>query len=240
MRFAVFSDIHGNMEAFREVIRDISQRKVQECFFLGDAISYGPESDRAVKLLQKLGVSCVLGNHELALLQSHARYYFNPTARRHFDQVETLISEKSRKFISTWPMSRQVQGMLLVHGCPPDSVNRYIFELDEGELARVMDSMDSSVAFVGHTHALELIECIDQAVLRQDLIQGDYFLQGEKSLINVGSVGQPRDGDNRAKYVIWEPEKRLLEVRCVKYNIQKTVDGILNLGFPEFYACRLW
>jgi len=237
---AIFSDIHGNMEAFKEVVRDIQEQRVQECFFLGDAISYGPESDRVVRLLQKLGISCVLGNHELALLHSHARYYFNTTARLHFVQVERLISEKSRRFISTWPESRREQGMLLVHGCPPDSITRYLFDLAEHDFLPVFQKMDDSVAFVGHTHDLELIQHVDSDVRRRGLAEGVYFLEEDKAVVNVGGVGQPRDGDNRAKYVIWEPEARRLEVRFVEYSIKKTAEGILKRGFPEFFARRLW
>ncbi len=240
MRLAIFSDIHGNMEAFKEVIRDIREQKVQKCFFLGDAISYGPESDRVVRLLQRLGVSCVLGNHELALLQTHARYYFNSTARQHFAQVERLISEKSRQFISAWPETRREHGMLLVHGCPPDSITRYLFDLAESDFFRVFQEMDDTVAFVGHTHDLELIQYADSDIRRMELSKGVYLLEGDKAVVNAGSVGQPRDGDNRAKYVIWEPDTRRLEVRFVEYNIKKTVGGIMKRGFPEFYAQRLW
>ncbi len=239
MRLAIFSDIHGNMEAFKEVVRDIREQRVQKCFFLGDAISYGPESDRVVRLLQRLYVPCLLGNHELALLQTHARYYFNKTARQHFARVESLISEKSRQIISTWPAIRREHDMLLVHGCPPDSITRYLFDLAESDFFRVFQEMDDSVAFVGHTHDLELIQYVDSDIRRSEMTAGVYFLEGDKAVVNVGSVGQPRDGDNRAKYVIWEPDKRRLEVRCVEYNIKKTVRGIMKRGFPEFFAQRL-
>ncbi len=240
MRLAIFSDIHGNMEAFKEVVRDIQEQRVQECFFLGDAISYGPESDRVVRLLQRLDVHCVLGNHELALIQTHARNHFNSTARQHFAQVESLVSEKSRRFISTWPKIRREHGMLLVHGCPPDSITRYLFDLEESHFFRIFQEMDDSVAFVGHTHDLELIQDVDSEIRRMELSKGVYFLEGGKAVVNVGSVGQPRDGDNRAKYVIWEPDTWRLEVRFVEYNIKKTAEGILKRGFPEFFARRLW
>ncbi len=240
MRLAILSDIHGNIEAFKEVLRDVTAQNVQGCYFLGDAISYGPEPDRVLRLLQRLNIPCVLGNHELALIHSYARNYFNFTTRHHFAQAEKLISLKSKKFISTWPAWRKEQGMILVHGCPPDSATRYLFELDQEQLFRVFSAMDFPVAFVGHTHELEIIEQFDHGIMHKKLTQGIHLVQGDKALINVGSVGQPRDGDNRAKYIIWEPEKKSIEVCFVDYDILKSAAGILNRGFSKIYAQRLW
>jgi predicted phosphodiesterase len=240
MSLAIISDIHGNLEAFRQVLKDISSQNVEGCYFLGDAISYGPEPDRCVRLLQKENIPCILGNHELALIRSEAKACFNQSTREHFAQTEALLSEHSREFISTWPVTRQEHGMLLVHGCPPDSVTKYLFELDEQELFQVLRDMNAKTAFVGHTHELRLVQSNGRGLLQEDMSQGTYPLCTEKALINVGSVGQPRDGDNRAKYVLWDPVKRWVEVRCVPYDIKKTAQRILDLGFPRFYADRLW
>ena len=240
MSLAIISDIHGNLEAFRQVLKDISRQNVERCYFLGDAISYGPEPDRCVRLLREENIPCILGNHELALIRSEAKAYFNLSTREHFAQTETLLSETSREFISTWPVNRQEHEMLLVHGCPPDLVTKYLFELDEQELIQVMLNMDTTTAFVGHTHELRLVQSNGLDLLQEDISQGTYPLSTEKALINVGSVGQPRDGDNRAKYVLWDPVKKWIEVRCVPYNIKKTAQKILDLGFPRFYADRLW
>ena len=240
MRFAIISDIHGNLEAFRQVLKDISRQNIDGCYFLGDAISYGPESDRCVRLLQKENIPCILGNHELALIRPEAKASFNQSTRDHFAQTEALLSEHSREFISTWPVKREEHGMLLIHGCPPDSVTKYLVELDEHELFQVLREMNTTTAFVGHTHELRLLQSNVRDLLQEDMSEGTYSLSAEKALINVGSVGQPRDGDNRAKYVLWDPVKRWLQVRCVPYDIQKTAQKILDLGFPRFYADRLW
>ncbi|MFW6142851.1 MAG: metallophosphoesterase family protein [Desulfovermiculus sp.] len=240
MSLAIISDIHGNLEAFRQVLKDISRQNVEGCYFLGDAISYGPQPDHCVRLLQEENIPCILGNHELALIRSEAKAYFNHSTREHFAQTEALLSENSLEFISTWPVNRQEHEMLLVHGCPPDSVTRYLFELNEQELSQVMRDMNTKTAFVGHTHELRLVQSNGLDLLQEDISQGTYPLSTEKALINVGSVGQPRDGDNRAKYVLWDPVRRWIEVRCVPYDIRKTAQKILDLGFPRFYADRLW
>jgi diadenosine tetraphosphatase ApaH/serine/threonine PP2A family protein phosphatase len=119
-------------------------------------------------------------------------------------------------------------------------VTRYLFELNATELLQIMLDMDTKTAFVGHTHELRLVQINGRDLLQEDMSEGTYSLSAEKALINVGSVGQPRDGDNRAKYVLWDPVKRWVQVRCVSYDIHKTAQKILDLGFPRFYADRLW
>ncbi|MFP4084060.1 MAG: metallophosphoesterase family protein [Desulfonatronovibrio sp.] len=239
MRIAVFSDIHGNIEAFRQVLRDADSRNVQACYFLGDAISYGPEPELCVRLLHDKDIPCVLGNHELALIQPGMKNYFNHPTRLHFDQAVKLLSQYSLSFISTWPQVRKEHGMLLVHGCPPDSVTRYLFDIDDKKLLQIIADVEQSMVFVGHTHELEMISCTRSEITRQRISRGIHELKGEKILINAGSVGQPRDGDNRAKYVIWDQAKQTVEVCFVEYNIEKTIQGIYDRGFPEFFALRL-
>lgn len=239
MRFAIFSDIHGNIEAFRRVLEDISLQNIRACYFLGDAISYGPEPDLCVRLLQDKDICCILGNHELAVVQPGTENYFNKPTRAHFVQAKQLLSETSLKYISTWPKIRMEHDMLLVHGCPPDSVTRYLFEVDEQKLFRILRAMKEFIAFVGHTHELEIVHCTQSGITRKVVSRGVHKAEGDKVLINAGSVGQPRDGDSRAKYIVWDQEKRTIEVCYVEYDIEKTIRGIRERGFPEYYALRL-
>jgi diadenosine tetraphosphatase ApaH/serine/threonine PP2A family protein phosphatase len=130
--------------------------------------------------------------------------------------------------------------MYFVHGCPPDSVLTYLFELNDAGLQEIFAAAGWRHCFVGHTHELELIELHDDRIQREALTMGRLRLNGDKQIINIGSVGQPRDGDNRAKYVLFDSERLELEVRFVSYDIQKTANKIVELGFPRFYADRLW
>ncbi|WP_028574411.1 metallophosphoesterase family protein [Desulfonatronovibrio hydrogenovorans] len=239
MRFAIFSDIHGNIEAFSRVVQDISSRNIESCFFLGDAISYGPDPEKCVQLLKTLQIPCILGNHELALIRPGAANYFNEPTWLHFEQARKLLSLDSKEYMATWPLSRSHQNMLMVHGCPPASATRYLQELGMGDLERIFSFMNTDLAFVGHTHELEMVELIGHEVRRTRIGRGEHEISGQKAIINVGSVGQPRDGDNRAKYVIFDDRMRRIEVRFVEYDVEKTVQGIRARGFPEFYALRL-
>ncbi len=239
MRFAIISDIHGNIEAFNRVLDDISSRNIHSCYFLGDAVSYGPEPELCVRLLQDKKIHCVLGNHELAIVQPGAAKLFNQPTREHFKHARKLLSHQSISYISTWPEVRNEHNMLLVHGCPPDSVTRYLFEVDEQKLFRILRAMPTDIAFVGHTHELEIILCNQSGIIRKNIPRGVFEVEGDKVLINAGSAGQPRDGDNRAKYIVWDQENKTIEVRYVEYDIGKTIRGILDRGFPEYYAQRL-
>ncbi len=239
VRVAIISDIHGNIQAFNRVLEDISFQKIQVCYFLGDAISYGPEPELCLKKLQEKKILCVLGNHELAIVQPRFRYFFNDPTREHFDQARHLLSKDSIKYIFSWPKIRKEHDMLLVHGCPPNSATRYLYDVDDDILFRIMTSMEPSIAFVGHTHELEMVQCVQSEISRQNISRGFYEIDADKVLINAGSVGQPRDGDNMAKYVVWDQKSRLIEVRFVEYDIEMTVQGIHDRGFPEYYAQRL-
>jgi len=239
MSMAIISDIHGNLEAAREVFRDLEAHQPETVFFLGDAIGYGPDPDGAIRLLKQKGAHCLLGNHELALVRRRARRYFNKPTRRHFHQVKSMLSRDSRKLVSTWPVRRESKDLLFVHGCPPTSVATYLFEVGDGDLADAMRQMEAEIAFVGHTHELEIAELRDGRLSRRVPGVGRHVLEGDKAVVNIGSVGQPRDGDRRAKYALFDPLSREVEIRAVAYDAETTARRILEMGFPRAYAQRL-
>lgn len=241
MRLAVISDIHGNHEAFKQVLLDTEQAGVEAIVCLGDNIGYGPEPEAVVARMRELAIPCVMGNHELAVAEPSTLDWFNDLARRSILLTAELLSEESLEYCRTLPTSLVVEQCACVHGCPPDSVLTYILEPSDRELIRRMKQMPQDICFVGHTHLLEIIRLDDRGLQRAPLFQSRIHLpEGPKYLINAGSVGQPRDGNNNAKYLIWDDDARLLEVRFVPYDIAATVNKILDLGWPPFHARRLW
>lgn len=239
VKTALFSDVHGNIEAFRKVLEDMDARQIKSRYFLGDAISYGPDPEACVQLLKEQNIPCVLGNHELALIRPEAGTYFNEPTRLHFEQARKLLSRDSLEFIKTWPRNRIEHDMILVHGFPPNSVRGYLFELTENKLRSILTDMKPGIAFVGHTHEIKLITNTGSEILHTELTPGLHELKGRSFIVNIGSVGQPRDRDNRAKYIIYDSENSLIEARYIEYDREKTIKGILRLGFPEQYAWRL-
>jgi predicted phosphodiesterase len=241
MRLAVLSDIHGNLEAFKEVLADMDRAQVEGVMCLGDNIGYGPEPEAVVNLVRRRNMPCVMGNHELAAIEPQYLERMNPSPRKSALLTRNLLSAETVAYISTLKPFMIFHGALCVHGCPPDSVTTYLFQVSATRLARLFRAMKERVCFAGHTHDLEIISFDGTQVTQASLPEGRVRLEsGRQYIINVGSVGQPRDGNNNAKYVIWDTHEETVDVRFVPYDIAKTVKKILELGFPAFNAERLW
>jgi diadenosine tetraphosphatase ApaH/serine/threonine PP2A family protein phosphatase len=241
MRVAVLSDIHGNLKAFEEVLADMETLHIDEILCLGDNIGYGPEPEGVMELLHRVNVPSILGNHEMGILDERSLGWFNPTARSTLLRTQALLSPRSLAAISELPTHVKRPGCLGVHGCPPADVFTYLFELSLPVLRETIGNMDEAICFVGHTHWLQIVSWEDETVTQRRLPVGRISLpERSRHIINVGSVGQPRDGNPHAKYVIWDDHCRSLEVRSVPYDIQATAQKILALGFPRIYADRLW
>ena len=241
MRLAIISDIHGNLEAFRQVLEDMDRSAVDDAVCLGDNIGYGPDPEEVVRLLRSRNIPSVMGNHELAAVDKVCLMKMNPSARRSLSLTKELISKETLDYIKGLKPSMVFHGSLCVHGYPPDSVTTYLFQVPATELKQSFLSMKERICFVGHTHDLKIIAFDGEKVTWNSLGQGVVRLHKDlQYMVNVGSIGQPRDGNNHAKYVIWDPTSRTIEVRFIPYDIGATAEKILTLGFPEFNARRLW
>lgn len=242
MRLAVISDIHANLEALRAVMADLRQQAPDLVYCLGDNLGYGPEPEAVVGLLRAQDIPSVMGNHELGLVDPDGLAWFNPSSRRSLEITRQLVSPATLDYCRALPFSLAAHGRRFVHGLPPDSPTRYLFEARDRELAGIMAQLPETICFVGHTHELGLVilEPDGQARQRELPIGRTLLPPGRRVLVNAGSVGQPRDGDNRAKYLLHDDQESSVEVRAVAYDIAKTVRGILARGLPEFNASRLW
>jgi len=249
LRIAVMSDVHGNLEALTSVLEDLDAQNIARVINLGDMVGYGPEPDACVKLLRERGVDSVLGNHEHGLVEAQARGWFNPQAKKALDRTRTLLSDDSLMYFRTLPRTLEAEGALFVHGCPPGLVSKYLYELDDAALRETFALYPNRLCFAGHTHELERISLVpdqeDGNIEHRRLGKGAVVLErGARHIINAGAVGQPRDGNNKAKYLIWEPETdsapARIEVRFVSYDIAKTAAAIIEKGLPAVYADRLW
>jgi predicted phosphodiesterase len=241
MRIAVISDIHGNLEALLRVLEDIEVQDIQKVVCLGDNIGYGPEPNEVVRLIEEHPIPCVMGNHELGLIQPECLGWFNRSAKRSLLMTRDMLAGATMDYIRTLPPFLVELGGFFTHGCPPDRTTTYLFELSDHELGSLFEEIDQSLIFVGHTHDLAAVSFDGHGVRHFGLGKGSAHLkEGHRHIINVGSVGQPRDGNNNAKYVIWDQKASEIEVRFVPYDIAKTANKILELGLPKINASRLW
>ena len=240
MKIAVLSDIHGNLEALEAVNHDLQWRGAERIFCLGDNIGYGPDPEAVVQLIRQQGYISILGNHELALRDARARKWFNFQAEENIIATAKLLSPASLTYCENLPLFLEFCQARFVHGFPPDSVFCYLSQQSDEKLLELFNAVTVSIFFLGHTHIPELASMKNGVLTRRRLEQEKLFLaERQKYIINAGSVGQPRDGDKRAKYLLWDDEARTLEVLFVAYDQSKTMAKIRALGFPEAYALRL-
>jgi predicted phosphodiesterase len=240
MRLAILSDIHGNLEAFQAVLADIERQKTDRIVCLGDMIGYGPDPEKVIRSVQSLQCEAVLGNHEAALISAKARSWMNFQARENSLQTEQMLSEESVSYCRSLPRFRDSGNAWFVHGFPLDSILAYLFNIPDKRIEKLFADSPASLFFVGHTHTLQIVTQQHGCIFRSPLAEGVIDLdKNRKYIINVGSVGQPRDGNNCAKYLIWDTAAWKLDVRFVPYDVEQTIRKIQALGFPEIYAERL-
>jgi len=241
MKVAIISDIHGNLDAFGQVLIDIEAWGIDAVVCLGDNVGYGPEPEQVIRQVRERNIPCVMGNHERAVLDGEYLNWFNPTARRSLQQTMTLLSEESFDYIRGMKSSLVMYESRFVHGFPPDSMNIYLFQVSKDTLEQTFREMKERICFVGHTHELKLIGFDGKISQYISLGKRTVTLHKDrKYIVNVGSVGQPRDRNNNAKYVIWNTSEDSLEVRFVPYDIAAVVSKIMAAGLPKVHADRLW
>jgi diadenosine tetraphosphatase ApaH/serine/threonine PP2A family protein phosphatase len=238
---AIISDIHSNLEALQAVLKDIEKHSVTDIYCLGDVVGYGPNPRECVDLVMKCKI-VLLGNHDQGAMFDPDG--FNPPAERAIfwtrDQLESSaesrqLREKRWEFLAERPRTFREDGLLFVHGSARNPLNEYVFPEDiynQRKMERIF-ALVERYCFQGHTHVPGIF--IEQSP--DDLYQFnspdeiDYChrLDGRKTLCNVGSVGQPRDGDWRACYVLLDDDT--IRYRRVEYDIDKTIQKIYAI--PE-------
>ncbi len=239
---AILSDVHGNAEALRAVLEDIEKRGIKEIYCLGDLVGYGPEPVECIEFARAFRVN-LLGNHEDAIL-------FEPEG---FSQRAKLAAEWTRKelerasfggedlfeFLGSLSKRHLENGVIYVHGSPRDPTQEYIFPTDvkRSQKLKSIFSRFDKVCFAGHTHYTGIITDKKEFLSPPDLCN-IYVIDEEKALINVGSVGQSRDGNSKAGYVTFDGDTVVFH--RVKYDVKKTADKILNMhGLDDSLGTRL-
>lgn len=239
MRILVISDVHANYTAFEAVLEDAGT--VDETWCLGDVVGYGPDPNAVMELLREIpNLTCLLGNHDLAVTGKIPFEAFNGDARRALEHHERVLSADNMDFLrSLQPNLKVREGVSLVHGSPRDSVWEYILNTLSARLN--FDHFTTPWCFVGHSHLqcmFQLNETTDRVNLRP-LKVGETILLEPKLIANPGSVGQPRDRDPRAAYAIYDSAAKTWEPRRVAYNIAEVQERIRSMGLPEKHALRI-
>lgn len=236
MKRAIISDIHSNLEGLEAVLADIKDQGITEVYCLGDIVGYGPNPAECIDLAMKCNV-CLLGNHDQGAVFDPEG--FNSGAERAIfwtrDQLERAKgtpAERQRRwdFLCELPRNRRENGFLFVHGSARNPLNEYVFPEDiynQRKMEKIFSLIERH-CFQGHTHVPGVFTQ-NLNFLSPEEIQYAYRLTDEKTMVNVGSVGQPRDGDPRACYVILEND--VVRFRRVDYDVEATIKKIYAI--PE-------
>ncbi len=233
--FAIISDIHGNLEALQAVLADIASKDISKLYCLGDIIGYGPNPGDCIDLVMEKAQVTILGNHDQAAMFDPEG--FNAGAeraifwtRKQLELGDQSKNERRWEFLGELPRLRREEKYMFVHGSARNPLNEYVFPEDiyhQRKMERIFSLVERH-CFQGHTH-IPGVFTDDLNFLAPEEIDFRYELGEHKALINVGSVGQPRNGDSRSSYVI--VDERTIHFQRVVYDFQKTADKIYQI--PE-------
>ena len=240
MRVAVFSDIHSNLEALEAVLEHSFQQRADRYVCLGDVVGYGANPNECIELLQSLpDCACVLGNHDAAVLGIPSN--MKPDARRVIIWTREILTKNSVFFLEEMEDLIKWDNISFCHSNPYRPRNWY-YVSEKTYISSSFARSKAKILFVGHTHVPVAITrknffCIYIRSPEHTMVVPAAELN--RQIFNGGSIGQPRDGDSRASYLIYDNDKQVIEFYRVAYDFVRAGDKILAAGLPEMYAKRL-
>ena len=236
MRFAVLSDVHGNLEALQAVLADARQHRCTHFVCLGDIVGYNADPSACIRIVRELDCPTVKGNHDEQASLSDSSVDFNEMAEQAIMWTRAQLSEQDRSWLRCLPLQQSVHDFTIVHATLNDPGDwGYVFTTTEAMASFAYQQ--TALCFFGHTHVQgAFIRNVEVTPTVRDKIGID---SGKQYMVNAGSVGQPRDGDWRAAYCIYLPDDNLVEQRRVPYEIDRTRKKVLAAGLPRLLADRL-
>jgi diadenosine tetraphosphatase ApaH/serine/threonine PP2A family protein phosphatase len=237
VRYAVVSDVHSNIEALDAVFAQLRDEDKLLC--LGDIVGYGPNPNECVEKIRARATATVLGNHDVAAIDNFGLAYFNPAAREAMKWTQGVLTPENLAWLDSLGYEFRMPEFLLVHGAP---VNYFEYVLDKAAAARAFAATDAPLIFIGHTHIAEVYTLKpDGTIEHAHLQQGGEvkLLPGQRYLINVGSVGQPRDLNPRSSFGFYDSDAQTVTVTRVEYPIAQVQEKIVSAHLPDALARRL-
>jgi len=246
MRYGIFGDIHSNLEAFNKVIEAYKKEDIDRFFCVGDIVGYGADPEKCIDGLRQLGAIAVCGNHDLASAGVFSLDYFNDYARDAIVWTIDVLTDGEKQFLKNLPFVVNEKEFSIVHGSlyQPELFD-YIIDIESAE--RCFRHMEKDICFVGHSHRA-MVYCLeDSKVFRYapgpvGLSKNRLTIRmqsGVKYIVNVGSIGQPRDGNPDAAYCVFDTTLNTIEIKRVSYDVTKSMAKILNAGLPAILGYRL-
>lgn len=236
MRYAIFGDIHANLEALQTVLEDARANGATDFVCLGDIVGYNADPSACLEVVRALQCPVVKGNHDEQSSEPSDLAYFNPLAAQAIQWTRDMLTQEQKDWLRALKFSRLVRNFTIVHATL-DSPASWGYIISDLDASASFSYQHTQLCFYGHTH-------VPRAFVR-DLRVSEVppttltIEPGKKYFVNVGSVGQPRDQDWRASYVLYSPAEQKVEWRRLEYDIATTQAKIIAAGLPERLASRL-
>jgi predicted phosphodiesterase len=236
MRIAIFGDIHANLEALEVVLADAREQGCTSYICLGDVVGYNANPRECLQIVQSLKCPVVKGNHDDYASSDSSLESFNPLAEVAIQWTRDQLTRAEKTWLGALPLISKLRGFTVVHASLEDP-GGWGYVLNQLDAAASFSKQTTKLCFFGHTHN-------PRAYIKDSSVVGLPFEQlvvepDKRYFVNVGSVGQPRDGDWRAAYVVFDEEKRMIRLRRLRYDLPKTQGKILAAGLPPRLADRL-
>lgn len=236
MRFAILSDLHANLEATEAVLADAREHDCTDFVCLGDVVGYNANPHECLEIVRKMECPVVKGNHDEQATLTESSRGFNALAEAAINWTRAHLTDQDKEWLRALPLTQQVRDFTLVHATL-DTPDQWGYVFNSLDAVASFAYQETTVCFFGHTH-------VAGAFVRDDSVKKVKIEQlpieeSKKYFINVGSVGQPRDGDWRAAYCIYHVENNVVEQRRIKYDLATAQKKIIQAGLPRLLADRL-
>ena len=236
MKIAILGDIHSNIDALEAVLSDAATQEVDRYCCVGDVVGYNACPRECLDRVRGLKAVIVRGNHDHYCSHNASLNDFHPMAAEVVDWTRRVLTNEERKFLHDLPLMRMVENFTVVHSTL-DNPEMWGYVFDKLEAESNFAYQTTSICFNGHTHVPLVFE--KKETVHTESFSRVKVVLGRKYFINVGSIGQPRDGDPRAAYAIYNLDRNLIELRRVEYDVEAAQKKILKAGLPERLAARL-
>ena len=241
MRYAILGDLHSNLAALESVLEALEGEMIDRILQVGDVVGYGAAPTEVIALMRERDAMVVKGNHDAACVGELDTRLFNTNAKAAVDYTRERLSRGDLRWLADLPLVHATDHCVLAHGTLPDP-ERFEYIQSTSEADPSLDALDRPVAFLGHTHVpvtiMRLIESPDRTSYTVD--HAVNLAETTVALVNVGSVGQPRDEDCRAAFAVYDTATQRVELRRVEYDIEREADRIVRAGLPKMLADRLF
>ena len=238
MRYAILADIHSNLAAFEAVLNDADGRGgFDKIWCLGDVVGYGPDPHECIERLRQFKPVCIAGNHDWAAIGKMDTSEFNPVAAIAAHWTAEQLTAEDKDYLLGLPPTLHENGFTLAHGSPREPVWEYLLSTD---VARENFAyFETACCLVGHSHVPLIFELVNDKVVYREFKETTLKLKDRRMIINPGGVGQPRDGDPRASYAIYDAETKAVYHYRVEYDIPATQKKMAERGLPTPLIVRL-